>query len=1059
MITVRYGTFHPHLEKDLVRFLKKTGKDPFSRVAVVTPSRWLIQHLQEVCLNEGTSLFNVSFLTLHALAFRVVQQEEGPEVRHPILTEYLITRMLEQGGYSSYFKRGVEKAGFSSALYQAFRDLEDAGLDPETASRAVEEGYISGGGRLKELFQVYEDFQLEKERLGIEDYPGMYRKASGSSGLRDFTNKLKHLVIYGFYDLTGSQLELVESLGREGELLWFYPFDPEDPKFEFARPFYESEVMRLAGKITGVAKTAGSSGGSRSKQRDARVSRGKKPFIVSACGVRDEVWWVAKKILELTDRRGYRNEDIGVVARGLEIYREALVSTFRENAIPFCTGVEEPITRHPLVRVVLALATLVREDFPRSQLIEVLRSPYFKIPQSRSRPEPRPDLWDLWSRQLGIIRGLDTWSRSFEQLFNTGKIPGEDREIDVDPKQAGILLEILKRLKGDFEALPVEDSFTGWAETFRSFWERYLNVDLKIESEASIRLGNEDDIFNKKQIDIIVKLKSILYSVSELDRIKSQVSWDDFIDCFSKLVEQSRVPVGMPGKCGRGVRILDAMGARGLGFKIVFLLGMNEKNFPRFIQEEPFFRDQVRKQIRDTLGFRIAEKLKAFEEERLLFHLVLNSAPEVVILYQRSDEGGKALSPSLYLSELTDDYTPPKPNLVLPRNWNDKFKNIHSKSGVKYLNKKENILNILLSGGMIDPKGMRNVLTESKVPRLLITKPSSTELFGKLNQHDGILGVLPQWWGREKERGFSAHALETYVKCPFQFFASRMLNLEYLEEPELSWGISPDRKGYLYHLILYQAYLPLLGQKSRRGGTDRIDEVAVQDAFQSFEGDNPPGFPLIWQMTKEEISQNIRMVISWDTERMRPEGLLPVRLEAELDATVDLGEGLGKMLFRGRVDRVDEKREDRSLHLKIVDYKSGSGPPVALKLETRMKRGISLQPAIYFLIVRDSLFNREKEEEFSGDFSFWYITGKGDEEGPLMQHISYSEFINNLDTYINPLKYCLNSIRQGFFFINPNDWYCRGCNFSAICRKSDPGVLFRLERDKRVEEFRDLGKE
>lgn len=1058
MITVRYAPFHPHLERDLVRFLKKSRKDPRSRIAVVTPSRWLIQHLQEVCLNEGVSLFNVSFLTLHALVFRVLQQEEGPSVSHPILSEYLITRMLEQGGYSNYFRRGVEKAGFASALYQAFRDLEDAGLEPDTASRAFEEGYISGGERIKELFQVYQEFQQEKERLGIEDYPGMYRKASDSSGLRDLTNKFKHLVIYGFYDLTGSQLELVESLGREGELLWLYPFDPDDPKFEFARPFYESEVMRLAGKITGVSKTTSRSGHQSRLKESRSLHKGKRPFIVSACGVRDEVWWVAKKILELTDRRGYQYEDIGVVARGLEIYREALVSTFRENSIPFCTGIGEPITRHPLVRVVLSLATLVQDDFPRGRLMEILRSPYLLFPKSKNQPKPRPDLWDLRSRQLGIIRGLDTWSGSFRRLVDTGKISGEDQEIEIDPKQAGILLGILEKLQGDFEAFPREDSFAGWAETFRSFLSKYLNIDLTNDNEASAQLAINDDIFNKKQLDIIIKLKSILYSISELDRIGSRVSWEDFIDCFSEFVEQARVPIGIPGKGGRGLRILDAMGARGLGFKILFLLGMNEKNFPRFIQEEPFFRDQVRKQIRDTMGFRIAEKLKAFEEERLLFHLVLNSAPEVVILYQRSDESGKALSPSLYLSELTDEYTPPKPNLVLPRNWNDKFKNIHAKLGINYLNKKENVLNILLSGGMIDPKGMRRILTESAVPRLLTIKPSGAERFGRLNQHDGILGIVPKWWSGQREKGFSAHSLETYVKCPFQFFASRMLNLEYLEEPEISWGIGPDRKGHLYHMILYKAYIPALEQKSRRGGVEKIFESVAQDVFQSFERDNPPGFPLIWQVIKEEISQNIQMLISWDAERIRREGLFPSRLEAELSATVDLEEELGKMLFRGRVDRVDEKRESGGLHLEIIDYKSGSGPPVALKLETRMKRGISLQPAIYFLIVRDSLSDWKKGGEFSGDFSFWYITGKGEDEGPLVQNISYLEFINNSDAYMNPLKYCLNSIRQGLFFINPNNWYCQRCNFSAICRKSDPAVLFRLERDERAEKFRDLGK-
>ena len=550
---------------------------------------------------------------------------------------------------------------------------------------------------------------------------------------------------------------------------------------------------------------------------------------------------------------------------------------------------------------------------------------------------------------------------------------------------------------------------------------------------------------------------SILSSIVELDRVYSQVGRDEFIDLFCKFIDQDRVPVGIPGKCGRGVRILDAMGARGLGFKMVFLLGMNEKSFPRFIQEEPFFRDQVRKQLRDTLGYRISEKLKAFEEERLLFHLILESSPEAVILYQRSDESGKAVSPSLYLAELSDDYSLPRPDLVLPRNWRDKFKNIYKQVGYKYLNKKENILNILLSGGVIDPEKARDLLADAEVPRLLTSRPGR-EQFGRLSDHDGILGEQPEWWKGEKQHGFSPKALEMYTRCPFQFFASRLLNLEYLEEPELSWMISPDLRGRLYHQILQRFYSALSGRGLPGSGVDRILDTVLTESFEEFEKDHPTGFPLIWQMKKEEISRYIQQLVEWDTARIAREKLSPKHLEADFTSTVDLDRGLGEILLRGRVDRVDERGEKRHIHLEIIDYKSRSGRPMNIKLETRMRRGISLQPAIYFLLTRDSLCDPKGGGEFSGNFSFWYITGTGEEEGPATETVSYVDFISNLDDYIEPLKYCLNSIRQGFFFINPVELYCPHCNFSTICRKFDPGVLYRLERDERAIEFRSIGK-
>src|SRR5207247_10992432 len=53
------------------------------------------------------------------------------------------------------------------------------------------------------------------------------------------------------------------------------------------------------------------------------------------------------------------------------------------------------------------------------------------------------------------------------------------------------------------------------------------------------------------------------------------------------------------------------------------------------------------------LGFKIQCKLEGFEEERLLFALLLRSARERVILsYQRADRDGRMMVPSGYLAEL-----------------------------------------------------------------------------------------------------------------------------------------------------------------------------------------------------------------------------------------------------------------------------------------------------------------------------------------------------------------------------------------------------------------------
>src|SRR5262249_47490823 len=101
-----------------------------------------------------------------------------------------------------------------------------------------------------------------------------------------------------------------------------------------------------------------------------------------------------------------------------------------------------------------------------------------------------------------------------------------------------------------------------------------------------------------------------------------------------------------------GVQVMDVMTARGLAFDAVFLVGLNEKLFPRLIREDPFLSDAARSGLAQALGCRLGRKMDGYQEERLLFDLAVQSARKHLHLScQRSDEEGKALVVSLYLHD------------------------------------------------------------------------------------------------------------------------------------------------------------------------------------------------------------------------------------------------------------------------------------------------------------------------------------------------------------------------------------------------------------------------
>ena len=81
-----------------------------------------------------------------------------------------------------------------------------------------------------------------------------------------------------------------------------------------------------------------------------------------------------------------------------------------------------------------------------------------------------------------------------------------------------------------------------------------------------------------------------------------------------------------------------------------------------------------------------------------------------------------------------------------------------------------------------------------------------------LDAFDGVVGPLSDYWRHFSERGLSPTALETYGRCPFQFFARYVLGLERLERPEEMMGPSPAEFGELGHLILKLIYQELIDQ-------------------------------------------------------------------------------------------------------------------------------------------------------------------------------------------------------------------------------------------------------
>ena len=1229
MLSVKIGQYHPSLENSFVNTIQTLKKDdPLTPLAVVAPTNWMLNRLQERLVMRQdaspgsrytkTSFMNISFMNFYVFASEICRRagaDVGQIVRHSVVYEYLIAGLLKQHTRGEpLFKNVQSLPALAGSLYQVIQDLADANVHIDSLKEAVKEGFIEGAEvqKLNGVINLYDLFKQKLKNLHISHYADVYHLAASCVQDSKFLKNFKYILAYGFYDLTGVEQDFFGEIFRSHPTMLFLPYQKKHPSFAYVKPFFESFVLGMARDVEELPPVTGFSCLMNSQLEDnahVREFQGEiqnpklvvsevepsetcgeqsqtiqhpdntqylaNVHIINASGKRDEVWTVAKEILQLAGA-GYKMDEIGVVARTLEPYADAINKIFQENDIPFTTSTHEPLERYPLVKVIRQILLLKREDYYRPMVVELLNSPYFKAPAfDHKGVTPRPDLWDILSRRLGIRGGIECWLSRLEQaksmeeetldLDNAANMSkGVTKKVTVHPhlnlpivrlssrrsqgggiqgnneyspplpvlseaegvggvrgggellpkkngtispaspsqggdkkgvkgvfsdeeetgshiripaNQIEFLEKILRKLSIDLSSIPEKASWTAMSRSVALFLQTYITFP----SEGINPEGQKRDHL------IINKISELLHTLCTLDCLNEEVTQDQFVDTFLDACRQEGLPVGIEN--GRGVKVLDAMSARGIPCRALFILGLNEKVFPRAISEEPFLRDHIRRRLSGVLGNLIPEKLRGFEEERLLFYFLLNAAQEqLYLLYERSDEAGKPKVQSHYLMDILqkvknisiarNDYQ--DHSIYVPRGIKDK---LFGKE-ISLLTPKE--VGIRMALDKIDPASFMTAFGTNAV--LFARSQSALDFIEGYKHHhltayDGVIGDMSQWWEKRACNGISPTTLEAFGICPFKFFMGKVLELESLEEPEKIDVIAAVDLGSLYHRILKDFYGHLIEKGyfyKKAKGLNPIELLhsITQKYFTDIEQKIPIPYPILWENKKEEVLGFLAKFVTWDLDRIEQTGYIPTYLErkAHLSAQDELiklmsvyskQDKASELTFKGKIDRIDLKSTENAIKYRVIDYKSGKYPKENL-LKSAI-RGQKLQLPFY-IVMAERLLSEEirKRRIRQGqtsleDASFVYIAqdmeDKKGQKGVPEKAIKGKEWEDSQGQCWETVKEFLHYIREGIFPISPteNTQKCEWCEFVAACRRGHQPLKARLEQDARLKRYREIG--
>ena len=1057
------GPFHPHLENALVdEIVRLKEDDPLAPVLLLVPSNSLRRRLKILLSRERELNFlNLHILTFFQLSRRLLEERYGSQIpllqESSVLEEVLRQTIRTKLPGTAAFSGLDEKTGGSAALWQTIRDLKDGGVDPATALEAARAGLFEESTESVEaLLTIYELFLTGLDQWELRDYADLdalaLEEAPGSMYLQSF----KRILYYGFYDLTQVQLDVFLAVARRYPTTVFFPLvhdRPKHPAWTFAERFYERYIHGLAARDGEVRNLVD---GKRSAvcpsllklfeeetgaPRPAEINNFAVK-ILSCFSARDEIDAAAKEILRLHVEENYAFDQIAVVGRSLETYTSPIRHIFNRHAIPFYTSGEEPLLCHPLAKATLLLVSLPLKGYLRSQVIDLLDSPFFNAAACGKILSPRPDLWDLASRRLAIGKGADEWLR-LEKYVGRGIAVAETaegeattrRDIAVPPEQLRALLNIVTALRADFESLPREAS-----------WGRYVLLWEAIQKKWLV--PDSDSVAAAESID------DTLRRLSALDAVSEKVALAHFLETYQRWIE--RASISEPKSSARGVAVLDAMAARGLSFRALFIIGLNEGIFPRTIREDAFLRDRERDLLETVLGYKVATKLGGFDEERLLFTLLVGAAKEkLYCLSARTDGDGRPLAPSWFIDELSRAARVESiDRLTIPRGEADKAA-LSPFNQIELLPPEELAIRLTLTSRVAEAIVDRCLPAPAIYARGRDAIRRLEDVGEAFSDHDGIVGPLADYWKRVAAEGLSPSSLESYARCPFQFFASQLLRLERLERPEEIDGPGAADIGQIVHEILRAFYQGLIdrGLFEAERSPQKIDflpslHAAMQRAFSAFERENPVGYPLAWEITKETIAALLTEVVGRDLAALEASGYRPSATESSMVVALpqDWPKPLNGLKIRGRMDRIDYNATEK--RFRVIDYKlkvQKYRQAVDKNLLRSALRGQRLQPPLYAILGQKIAAPSGADTPL--EVAFYYLAPAW-RDGPLTVETMDSDIWEgpSAGALKETIAFLADGMRRGLFFIQPND-YCRFCEVSEACRRYHRPTLWRAERD------------
>ena len=352
-----------------------------------------------------------------------------------------------------------------------------------------------------------------------------------------------------------------------------------------------------------------------------------------------EIEEVAKNILKLVRDNGYRYKDISIITKNIANYSSLARAIFDKYDIPIFIDENRDLNQNIIIQYILSVLEIFTKNWSYESVFNYIKTGFSNIEED--------EIFKLEKYCLKWGIKQNKWKKE----FTYGKYEEKDKtEIERLERIRKDIVNPLIKLKSDIDN---DKTAEGISKSIYKFLVEE-NIAEKINKKI-------EELEKVGQVDLVKEYQSSLQTILDiLDEIVLVFSDDKMtIDKYAQILKVGFKNSNLTKIPGTQDQVImgDVDRSRSHKVKAIFIIGLNDGEFPSVHKDEGFLNDLDRETLKQD-GIELAKgTIENLYEDNFNIYKAFSTAEEkLYLLYSSSDVQGKALRPSMLINKIKKIY-------------------------------------------------------------------------------------------------------------------------------------------------------------------------------------------------------------------------------------------------------------------------------------------------------------------------------------------------------------------------------------------------------------------